>query len=141
MIIEVHSLNVKIPAGAPNMPRDVTSNLIYDDSTGGCVIQLGWSPPINLAQEDISHYIVYVNGINVLNKISETGQNLTQILYPVCNCGAHSVSVSAVSRYDCEGQRSPSIILEAMLSTSNENGKISMYAIAVYISACVCMCR
>ena len=50
------------------MPRDVISNLTHDDSTGGCVIQLGWSPLINLAQEDISHYIVYVNGINILTR-------------------------------------------------------------------------
>ena len=97
------------------MPQDITSNLMHDDSTGGCVIQLGWNPLINLALEDISHYIVYVDEIDVLNKISEADQNLTQISYPMCNCGAHNVSVSAVSCCGCEGQRSPSITLGAII--------------------------
>ena len=89
--------------------------MTYDDSTGGCVIQLGWSPPINLDQEDISHYIVYIDGIDILNKMSETDQNLTLISYPVCNCGVHSVSVSAVNHCGREGQRSHNITLQAII--------------------------
>ena len=96
------------------MPQDITSNLVYDDSTGGCVIQLGWSPPINLDQEDISHYIVYIDGINVLNKTSEDDENLNLIFYPVCSCDVHSVSISAVNSCGHEGQRSHNIILEAV---------------------------
>ena len=103
------------------MPLDVTSNLTHDNGVGGCIIQLGWSPPINLDQEDISHYIVYVDGTNVLNKTSEMDQNVTLISYPVCSCGAHSISVSVVNRCGCEGQRSPNIMLEAISTTQHDS--------------------
>ena len=97
------------------MPLNVTANLIKDTGVGGCTIQLGWSPPISIAFEAatyVSHYIVYVNGIDVINKTRETDQNLTLISYPVCSCGAHVVSVSAVNLCGCESQMSPNVTLD-----------------------------
>ena len=99
------------------MPQNVTLDFTYDDSIGGCVIKLEWSPPINLDLEDISHYIVYVNGTDVLTRIIDKDEdaNLTIISYPVHSCGAHNVSVSAVNRCGHEGQRSADITLEAII--------------------------
>ena len=73
-------------------PQHITANLIKESDSRGCMILLGWTPPINLASEDIAHYKVYVDE----------------------NRGAHSVSVSAVSRCGHEGQRSPIIILKGV---------------------------
>ena len=95
------------------MPRDVTSDLILDSSIEtGCEVQFGWSPLINLDQGNISHYIVYMNETNVLNKISEVDQNKILVSYPVSrsSCATHNVSVSAVNQCGREGQRSRNII-------------------------------
>ena len=104
------------------MPNHIISKLIYDDGIGGCVIQFSWSPPTNLDQSDISHYIVYVNGTNILSKTSEMDQNMIIVSYAVFSCGTHSVSVSAVDHCGRDGQKSPNITLEdiVMLPMSHD---------------------
>ena len=79
--------------------------------------------------------MVYVDGTNILNVTSETDQNLTKIFYPVCSCGPHSVSVSAVNRCGCEGPRSSNIMLEALQRVSDP-GNVYALALACYY---VCM--
>ena len=70
---------------------------------------LGWTPPTSTAQDDVSHYMIYINGTNIFNKTTNIGQNLILTAYPVCFCAAHQVKVSAVDRCGHEGQRSPNI--------------------------------
>ena len=104
-----HSMIYFCFTGEPGVPNHIISKLIYGDSIGGCVIQFSWSPPTNLDQSDISHYIVYINGTNVLSKTSEMDQNMILVSYAVFSCGTHSISVSAVDRCGRDGQKSPNI--------------------------------
>ena len=95
------------------MPQDVTSYLILDNNIEtGCEVQFGWSPPINPDQGNISHYIVYMNETNVLNRTSEADQNRILVSYPVSSCVTQNVSVSVSTVNQCgrEGPRSRSII-------------------------------
>ena len=81
------------------MPQNVTANQRID-STGSCIILIGWNPPPSVAEDDISHYQVYVNDTNNFK------ENLTLTAYPVGTCGSHTVRVAAVNRCDRVGQNS-----------------------------------
>ena len=98
----------------PIMPQDVTIEQKVERCTGNssCMISIAWTTPRNVAQDDISHYMIYINGTNVLNKTESINQNLVLTSFPVCPCAEHQVSVSAVDRCSHEGQRSPSAIPE-----------------------------
>ena len=96
------------------MPQNINVQQKVERYTGNssCVIFIAWITPINVAQDDISHYMIYINGTNVLNKTESIDQILTLTTFPVCTCAEHLVSVSAVDRCGREGQRSLSIIPE-----------------------------
>ena len=98
------------------MPQNVNVQQKVERYTGNssCVISIAWNTPVNVAQDDISLYIIYINGISyyILNKTESIDQNLILTTFPVCPCAEHSVSVSAVDVCGHEGQRSPSIIPE-----------------------------
>ena len=99
-------------SGVPNIPQGIMTTQRMDNCTGKCTILLGWNPPINIATEDVSHYMVYINETNALSEKSETDKNFTLTAYPVSSCGTHQVSVSAVNRCGHEGQRSPLNMLD-----------------------------
>ena len=83
-----------------------------DNCTGKCTILLGWNPPNNIDIKDVSQYMVYINGTNLLSQESETDKNFTLTAYPVNSCGVHQISVSTLNRCGHEGQRSPLISLD-----------------------------
>ena len=83
------------------MPQNVTANQRIN-GTNGCTILIGWLPPPNISSEDdISHYMIKVNGTS-FNEI------LTVTARPVCECTTYrvTVDVSAIDRCGREGQRS-----------------------------------
>ena len=92
------------------MPYDVTVNQRTEISMGSCIIYLGWNPLINTTQDDITHYMIYINGTNIFNKTKSTDRPLMLSAFPVCTCAAHQISVSAVDRCGVESQKSPDII-------------------------------
>ena len=116
------------------MPQNVTGNQRID-GTGSCIVLIGWNPPANTAESDLSHYLVYVNETNVLK------ENLTLTAYPVRTCGSHNIRVAAINRCDRVGQNSSIITLDQdpsplqgresdtlttqppLLSESSDNGK------------------
>jgi hypothetical protein len=100
--------HIKFP-GVADTPQGIMTTQGKDNCTGKCTILLGWSPPTNIAIEDISHYIVYINETNLL---SQESKNFTLTAYPVSSCGAYQISVSTVDRCGREGQRSPIILLD-----------------------------
>ena len=100
-----------------NILVNLQQNLMVERYTGNssCTISIAWNTPKNIAQDDISHYIIYINGTTnyyILNKTESINQNLILTTFPVCPCAEHQVSVSAIDRCGREGQRSPSIIPE-----------------------------
>ena len=98
--------------GVADTPQGIMTTQRKDNCTGRCTILLGWSPPINIATEDVSHYIVYINGTNTLSQKNEVDKNFTLTAYAVSSCGAHQISVSVVDRCGQEGQGSPLIMLD-----------------------------
>ena len=108
------------------MPQDVTSYLILDNNIEtGCEVQFGWSPPINLDQGNISHYNVYMNETNVLNRTSEADQNKILVSYPVSSCVTQNVSISTVNQCGREGPRSRSVISTTISRNNNAPGMYS----------------
>ena len=93
------------------MPQNVTVNQRIEEYTerSGCTIYLGWNPPTNIAQDDVSHYIIYINGTKFYSMMTNINRNLILIAFPVCICASHQITVSAVDRCGREGQRSPNI--------------------------------
>ena len=90
--------------GDPGIPQNVTANQRIDN-TGNCIILFAWNPPPNAAEDDVSHYLVYVNeAINFK-------ENLTLAAYPVGTCGSHNIRVAAVNRCDRVSQNSSIITL------------------------------
>ena len=76
------------------------------DNAGNCIILLTWNPPPNAAEEDVSHYLVYVN------ETINFKEDLTLTVYPVGNCGSHNIRVAAVNRCDRVSQNSSVITLD-----------------------------
>ena len=70
---------------------------------------VGWNPPTNVAQGDISFYMIFINGTNILNKTANIHQNLIMTVFSVCTCAEHQVRIVAIDHCGREGQRSPSI--------------------------------
>ena len=84
------------PSGNPNVPQEMITNQT-EDKMGNCILYLSWSLPSNIAEEDLSHYMIHLNGSNVVNETHTANSSLQLFAYPVC-CGSHSVSIRAVNR-------------------------------------------
>jgi hypothetical protein len=100
----------------PSIPQNikVKQNLLVERNSS-CTVSIAWITPRNVAQDDVSHYIIYVNGTTNYYVLSNTttndpDQDLLLTTYPVCTCAEHQISVSAVDRCGREGERSPNII-------------------------------
>ena len=119
------------------MPQSIGAKLIKESE--GCVILLGWTPPVN---RKISHYMIYVDETNVLNTTSDTDQNVTLISYLINNCETHNVSVSAVNYCGCESQKSPSVALRTLCDsgTGNFGVEVPFWHVCI-IKVCQCFRR
>ena len=80
------------------MPQDIVADLKRYGTTEECTMVLAWIPPSNLNTTDVTHYMVYINGTNVLNKTSEANHNLIVSAYRECSCATNYVGVSSVNR-------------------------------------------
>lgn len=78
--------------------QNVTANQ-KSDNTGGCLVIIMWSPPSNVAAEDVSQYLVYVNGTKLYEPMPPAA-------YRMCSCGSYDISVNAVNRCGRTGQNS-----------------------------------
>lgn len=94
------------------MPQNFISTLRKDNVTGRCEIRLGWNPPANIAQNDITHYTVFINRENVINVTNDNNQNILLSSYPVCSCIDNEVWINAVNRCGRQGQNTLIIELD-----------------------------
>ena len=85
---KVFILNLDPPEGVKG---NVTS--CENTATGECTTTAMWNPPTNMDQENINHYMVYINSTDV-HKLNHTKTGVT---FPDPNCSATNVSVGAVS--------------------------------------------
>lgn len=73
-----------------------------------CVLHLTWSAPDNIPVEDVDHYMILINGENVINQTSNNSRR-NLLAHPVCVCGPHNVSITAVNRCSQVGQSTPNM--------------------------------
>ena len=86
--------------------QNVTANQKIDN-TGGCLVGITWSLPPNVAEEDVSQYLVYVNGTKLDEPIY-----MPPAAYRMCSCGSYDISVSTVDRCGRTGQNSSFITVD-----------------------------
>jgi hypothetical protein len=107
------------------MPQNVIANQRIN-GTYGCTILIGWLPPANLSEDDISHYVININNGTSIN------ETLTLTAHPVCECATtYRVNVSAIDRCGREGQGSvvvldqdPTLLPSSDLQCSAPTGTI-----------------
>ena len=109
ILILLHSL---LNTENADMPQNFISALHKDNVTGRCEVRLGWNPPANIAQSDITHYRVFINRENVMNVTNDNNQSLFMSSHPVCSCVDNEVWISAINRCGDEGQRTLTIELD-----------------------------
>ena len=97
-------MHVSANAGAP---LDMLSHQTTSEM-GRCILHLTWSAPDNIPVEDVDHYMIHINGENVINETNNNSiRNL--IAHPVCVCGSHIVSITGVDKCNRVGQRTPNM--------------------------------
>ena len=69
---------------------------------GKCALNISWTAPNNTANSDTNHFMIYIDGMNVLRNM--TNINNGTLSHPVRGCSSHSVSVRAVNRCGREGR-------------------------------------
>lgn len=76
------------------MPQNpVGRQTVYDT---WCILHIAWSNPKNMAAEDVSIYIISINGTNTHNETSNL--TVTVSVYHVCQCASHNVSITAMNK-------------------------------------------
>ena len=96
----------------PDVPGEMVSNQTKDENRN-CFLYLSWSSPPNIAEEDLSHYMIHLNGSNVVNKTHIASSSWQSFAFQVC-CGSYNVSIQAVNR--C-GRVGPSTDNQTVLPT------------------------
>ena len=66
-------------------------------STTGCVVRFSWTLPSNVTIDDLSHFMIFLNGEHIGNR-TVVNTSLATKTHPVCTCGTHNISIIAVNR-------------------------------------------
>ena len=61
-------------------------------------------PPSNNAISDVKHYMVHLNGTNIINETHTSNETSILATYPVCSCASYNISVHIVDRCRYVGQ-------------------------------------
>ena len=68
---------------------------------GSCALNISWSAPNNIAIGDITHYVIYIDGLGVNmwhNVNNSNNDSFLSMFFLVSRCASHNVSVNAVDR-------------------------------------------
>ena len=87
----------------PDIPQVISASQC-ETYYRNCDIYLSWSLPNNIAPDDISHFTIYIDGTHVANKTRNVNESLIVIVYRLCSCGSHNISISAVNRCGRSGR-------------------------------------
>ena len=90
---------IMFATGSPGEPPEMICNQTMDTDENNCVLHLSWSSPPYINTNDLSHYMIHVNGTNVVNITHTANTSSWQLFaYPVCTCDSHTVSIRVVNR-------------------------------------------
>ena len=88
---------------------DAPTSMMYDirkDKQNGCILHLAWNSPTNIAREELSHYMININGTTHMNETS------TMTSIHMCTCDHHHIGIIAVNRCGRTGPSTPNITLD-----------------------------
>lgn len=86
--------------------RSVRRGTVQGNLVFYCLLDL--APPVNLANDDVTHDSIYVNNAEtVITEAIDANKNLTLTAYQVCSCTSETISISATNCCGREGRRSP----------------------------------
>ena len=114
--------------GVPEMPQNVIANQRIN-GTNGCTVLIGWLPPPNISEDDISHYMININGTSF-------NETLTVTAHPVCECATYHVTVSAIDRCGRQGQRSLVVLSQDPILLPSSNLQCSAPTGTTTMSTC-----
>ena len=77
----------------------------------GCTLHISWIIPDITAIRDITHFMIYIDGVNVYNQTNSNDEAFLSFSYFVRSCGPHNASVSIVNCCDRAGPLSPTVII------------------------------
>ena len=75
----------------------------------GCTLHVSWIIPDNTAISDISHFMIYIDGVNIHNETNLNGETFLSLSYFVRSCAPHNISISSINRCGRAGPPSPTI--------------------------------
>ena len=104
--------------GDPGMPQ--TTAYQTKDAIGQCTVHISWNLPTNIITEAVSHFTVYIDGLEIIN-ITNTTDTLLSTYYPVCSCDDYNISVTAVDQCGREGQSSTVFVPASDLKVLGHN--------------------
>jgi hypothetical protein len=82
-----------------------------EDAVGQCTLHISWTVPNNTPTSDIDRFIIYIDGVNSLNKTlsSSNNETLFSVPYVLSSCGPHDISISILDHCGQMGQPSPTL--------------------------------
>ena len=90
---------IMFATGSPGEPPEMICNQTMDTDENKCILYLSWSSPPYMNTNDLSHYMIHVNGTNVVNETHTASNSSWQLFaYPVCTCDSHTVSIRVVNK-------------------------------------------
>ena len=98
----------------PGIPQ--TAAFRTEDPMGECTLQIAWIAPMNIAMENISHYMLSItnsSGLTTINVNYTNHNTLFFLSYPLCSCTDHNVSISAINFCDRAGQSSLDMLVQS----------------------------
>ena len=98
------------------MPEELFAFQVPHPATNNCIATAVWHRPINTSQDEIQHYEIFANAINVsrntiITGTSNDGQILASVVYLPC-CMKHMITVREVNICDLRSPRSHPYPLE-----------------------------
>ena len=75
----------------------------------GCTLHVSWIIPDNTNISEITHFMIYIDRVNVYNKTNANDETFLSLSYLVRSCSPHNTSISIVNRCGREGPPSPTI--------------------------------
>lgn len=93
------------PACRPNITAHFTG-----DTTRGCTLHISWIVPDDTTINDIKHFMIFIDGVNVHNETNPENATFLSLSYLIRTCTPHNTSVSIVNRCDRVGPSSPTVM-------------------------------
>ena len=102
------SYNNSVDSGSPRVTAHLTGNPMRR-----CTLHISWIIPDITAISDITHFMIYIDGVNVYNQTNSNNETFLSLSYFVHSCSPHNVSISIVN--SC-GQVSPPSLTISIVS-------------------------